>query len=162
MSGHSESPSPVPESTLPLLTTFHPVVVDGSGSGSSYSKDTLSSKSKYNHSATPVHCQGKQQPEHVSNGIFCGSPASSNGIQCACLTATFKKTTADVCDCVVNHCNAVPNDMDVSCYGDVGKRPCSIPVPYHTAHPVSAGCCRHHPNSYLCLYVPPNQHNITQ
>lgn len=154
----------MPESTLPLLTTFHPVVVDSSP----YSKDTLTSKSKYSqhaNSLTPIHYQNskQQQLEHASNGIFCASPASSNGIQCACLTATFKKTTNDVCDCVVNHCNSVvPSDLDVSCYGDVGKRPCSIPVPYHTAHPVSTGCCRHHPNSYLCLYVPPAQHNMPQ
>lgn len=158
MNNHSESSSPVPEATLPLLTTFHPVALEGS----SYSKDTLCSKSKYSHSAnlTPIHYQNKQQLEH-SSGILCSSPASSGGIQCACLTATFKKTN-DVCDCVVNHCNALSSDHDVSCYGEVGKRPCSIPVPYHAAHPMSANCCRHHPNSYLRLYVPPTQHAIPQ
>lgn len=154
MDSHSESPSPVPESTQPLLTTFHPMAMEGSP----YSKDTLSSKSKYNHSSTltPVHYQNKQQLEHAA-GIFCSSPASSGGIQCACLSATFKMTN-DVCEHVMSHCNAVPADHDVSYYGDVGKRPCSIPVPYHAAHPM----CRHHPNSYLCLYHPPAQHNVSQ
>lgn len=166
---HSESPSPVPESTLPLLTTFHPISIDSSP----YVKDGTCTKSKHSHasSLTPVHYQNK--PLDHSQGIFCASPASSNGVQCACLTATFKKK-AEMCDCfsnsspvkhncVVNHCNTMTSEHDaVSCYGDIGKRPCSIPVPFHTTHSVSANCCRHHPNSYLCLYVPPGQHSVPQ
>lgn len=166
---HSESPSPVPESTLPLLTTFHPVPMDGSA----YTKDGSCAKSKHHSSTlTPVHYQNKAALDH-SQGIFCASPASSNGVQCACLTATFKRK-AEMCDCfsnsspvkhncVVNHCNGSDHD-GVSCYGDVAKRPCSIPVPFHTAHSVpTANCCRHHPNSYLCLYVPPpGQHGVAQ
>lgn len=159
---HSESPSPVPESTLPLLTTFHPVSADVPYKDGTFKKG--------NH-MTPVHYGNKPTSDH-SQGIFCGSPASSNGVQCACLTATFKKK-AEMCDCfannspvkhncVVNHCNVATDHDGVSCYGDVGKRPCSIPVPYHAAHPVSANCCRHHPNSYLCLYVPPGQHSVPQ
>lgn len=212
---HSESPSPVPESTLPLLTTFHPISVDSSGGGSPYLKDSSSSslglggtcsstKSKHISSAltTPLHYQngggGKQQQmaatlpppplpqlDHSQN-IFCASsPASSNGVQCACLTATFKKKP-DVCDCLlansspvkhscmVNHYGGgggaggagggglitTANELDISCYGDIGKRPCSIPVPFHSA---TTNCCRHHPNSYLCLYMPPGQqHSMPQ
>lgn len=171
MGSHSESPSPVLESTLPLLTTFHPIPVDTSP----YIKEN-GAYVKPKHS-TPVHYQNKQELEQQSQphpaGIFCGSPASSTGIQCACLTATFKKTTTDVCDCLVansspvahqclvNHC--ATTEHEVTCYGDLGKRPCSIPVPFHGAHSMTTtNCCRHHPNSYLCLYMPSTQHTIPQ